>query len=79
VWGEAAVTLGALEAVAAQAGAGDRVASEQATLKALLAFPVGAGPDGPIRHDSPHPYDPAAAREAVDRIVAAIGDGAPSP
>ena len=79
VWGEAAVTLGALEAVAAQAGAGDRVATELAMLKALLAFPVGAGPDGPIRHDSPHPYDPVAAREAVDRIVAAIGDGAPSP
>ena len=78
-WGEAAVALAALEAVVAQAGSGDRVAAELAALKDLLAFPIGEGPDGPIRHDSPHPYDPAAAAAAVERIVAGIQAGASPP
>ena len=73
------MTLGALEAVAAQAGAGDRVATELATLKALLAFPIGDGPNGPIRHNTPHPYDPTAAAAAVERIVAGIRAGASPP
>ena len=65
--------------MAAQAGAGDRVAAELAALKDLLAFPIGEGPDGPIRHDTPHPYDPAAAAAAVERIVAGIRAGASPP
>ena len=78
-WGEAAVALSALEAVAAQAGGGDRVAAELAALKAQLAFPIGEGPNGPIRHNTPHPYDPAAAAATVERIVAGIRAGASPP